>query len=285
MPYSYGFFDKQIKAFVDRLNPKCIFDVGPGAGKYGKLLKAEGRQIFACEVHEPYVEKFGLDAIYDRVFVQDILDFNIYEHMCGLVILGDIVEHLSVEDAQKLFAKIADAKLPAIVAVPYQYEQGESHDNPHEIHRQPDLTESLFMQRYPGFRKIFGNDKQGVFTTVISNTTIGAGLIVKNEADDLPRCLEAVREFADVVCIVDTGSTDSTMFVIGDFCVRHGWQLTRETVGPFPPKTLILTTYLEASEQDETGDWKLWDFAKARNEYVRILDPLVDWIMWMDADD
>ena len=33
------------------------------------------------------------------------------------------------------------------------------------------------------------------------------------------------------------------------------------------------------------GDWRLWDFGKARNQYVRTLNYLVNWILWMDADD
>jgi tetratricopeptide (TPR) repeat protein len=52
--------------------------------------------------------------------------------------------------------------------------------------------------------------------------------------------------------------------------------------------------YLEASEQDEKGDWKLWNFSKARNRFVDLIEQKrkssenpngYEWLLWMDADD
>lgn len=97
---------------------------------------------------------------------------------------------------------------------------------------------------------------------------IGAGYIVKNEERDLPDSLESIRGCADLVCIRDTGSTDRT----------------HETV-LFRWPEINYETYTGASRQDSKGDWKLWDFSSARNEYVRWLDERVDWVLWMDADD
>ena len=42
-------------------------------------------------------------------------------------------------------------------------------------------------------------------------------MIVKNEENNLPRCLESVRDLADELIIVDTGSTDRTKEVAASF--------------------------------------------------------------------
>ena len=101
--------------------------------------------------------------------------------------------------------------------------------------------------------------------------TLSIGMIVKNEERDLPKCLKSLDGVADKIVIIDTGSTDST---------RHVALNTITT-------PVFLQTYTEASKQDETGDWKLWNFSQARNIFVDLIDAdlSADHLMWMDADD
>ncbi len=100
---------------------------------------------------------------------------------------------------------------------------------------------------------------------------IVAGMIAKNEERDLPRCLRSIADVVSSVVIVDTGSTDRTL------------EVARETLGS---ERVAARIYTGASEQDETGDWKLYDFSKARNVTVRAVDALdADLFLWMDADD
>ncbi|EIJ78037.1 glycosyl transferase family 2 [Bacillus methanolicus PB1] len=52
-------------------------------------------------------------------------------------------------------------------------------------------------------------------------------MIVKNEADCLPRCLQSVKDIADEIIIVDTGSTDETVKVAKNFgaqVIMAPWQ-------------------------------------------------------------
>lgn len=168
MPYSYNFHDNDVVKFVnEELNPISILDMGPGAGKWASLLTLASnyhtRRVDAVEIHEPYVERFGLKKLYTRVFVGDACDFNKIVNISSydLVVLGDIIEHLTVERAQQLLGELQE--IDTLVLVPYKYEQGICEDNPHEVHLQPDLTEFLFHERYPGFIKLFGNQWQGVF--------------------------------------------------------------------------------------------------------------------------
>lgn len=164
MPYSYDFFNDQVKEFVDGLTGvNRILDVGPGAGKYGKLLKKEGRVIEAVEVFEPYISKYKLQSLYDLVHHANVLDFPFLPKQFDLVVMGDILEHLTVEQATALLSDLHDKSISVLVLVPYNYRQGKSHGNDHEEHEQDDLTESVFLARYPGFKKVMGNKKQGVF--------------------------------------------------------------------------------------------------------------------------
>lgn len=93
-------------------------------------------------------------------------------------------------------------------------------------------------------------------------------MIVKNEERDLPRCLLSLSGVIDEFAIVDTGSTDQTITV------------ARSLVN------CQIAEYLGASEQDDSGDWKLWDFSKARNHALDIAEMCgADWVCWFDADD
>ena len=102
--------------------------------------------------------------------------------------------------------------------------------------------------------------------------TIALGMIVRNEERDLPRCLASVKGIVDQAFLIDTGSTDRTL------------EVARETLGDVP---LTARTYLGASELDEeSGEYKLWNFAQARNEFVNDIDASdADLLLWMDADD
>lgn len=306
MPYSYQFFDAGVADVVNQLNPSSILDVGPGAGKWATLLKKQGRMITGVEIHEPYVNQFNLRSLYDEIIIGDVCEISFLQEEIGafyeLVLLGDVLEHLTVEQATDLLERLKVCGIATLVLVPFGYEQGECYGNPHEAHKQPELTEALFHARYPGFIKLFSNNQQGVFYRAgreekkitipdFKVRRIGTGMIVKNERDVIFKCLSRIDVFSELICIIDTGSTDDTLSEIKRFAQEYGWKLLETdyaralTLSKKHEKTIIYLQYLEASEQDENGNWALWDFGKARNAYVDILDRLVDWLFWVDADD
>jgi ADP-heptose:LPS heptosyltransferase/glycosyltransferase involved in cell wall biosynthesis/2-polyprenyl-3-methyl-5-hydroxy-6-metoxy-1,4-benzoquinol methylase len=110
-----------------------------------------------------------------------------------------------------------------------------------------------------------------ILRPITKKPSMWCGMIVKNEERDLPKCLDTIKDVVDGLVLVDTGSTDKTLDVANTV-----WK-----------KPLITEVYTDASKQDEAGDWKLWNFSKARNRFVSIIDdmPDVDYILWMDADD
>ena len=97
-----------------------------------------------------------------------------------------------------------------------------------------------------------------------------AGMIVKNEERDLPRCLRSIETIVDSVVVVDTGSSDATV------------QVAASTIA----KPVYTQTFTGASRQDEGGNWKLWDFSRARNVFVDEIERRgADYLLWIDADD
>ena len=115
---------------------------------------------------------------------------------------------------------------------------------------------------------------------IATRPKICAGMIAKNEERDLPPCLKSLEGVIDGLVLIDTGSTDRTMEIARDWA---------EAQPPAEYKDKFyyhIEQYTEASEKDEKGDWKLWDFGKARNRYVEMIDKTdFDYVLWMDADD
>ncbi len=138
-----------------------VLDVGAGSGKYGIMLGHYFGKIHALEVYEPYIDKFDLDSIYSTIFCADILDFDISEY--DYIIMGDIIEHIELNDAQELLSYINNSGKKCLVAIPYQMEQGEVDGNIYETHLQSDLTKNNFIERYPYMKLLFNNDLYGYY--------------------------------------------------------------------------------------------------------------------------
>ena len=83
--------------------------------------------------------------------------------------------------------------------------------------------------------------------------TLSVAMIVKDEEEVLERCLNCVKNFADEIIIVDSGSTDATKKIAARFT---------EFVYDF--------------------EW-VYDFSAARN--FAISKATCDLVMWLDADD
>jgi tetratricopeptide (TPR) repeat protein len=78
-------------------------------------------------------------------------------------------------------------------------------------------------------------------------------MIVKDEAAHLPECLDSVRDIVSEICIVDTGSTDSTLEIVKEYKAK-------------------ISVFIWCD-----------DFAAARNESLRLCT--ADWIFVLDADE
>ena len=162
MPESYPNFKKEIKEYVINNFPidSTILDVGPGIGTYATLLH-EYTNIDCVEIFQPYIDRYNLSKVYRKTYNANIVDFE-YEHY-DLIIFGDILEHLSVPDAQKVLKYAYSRCNDIIVSVPYRYKQGIHEDNTYEIHLQDDLTPQLMNQRYPELRWLNSDNIIGIY--------------------------------------------------------------------------------------------------------------------------
>lgn len=153
---SYNVLDKNIEDYVkDKFEEASftILDLGAGQGKYGKMFKSYAKSIDAVEIFKQNINDNNLVDIYDNVYNLNLLnyDFNHYD----LVIIGDVLEHVPVEDAQYYLNKIYDKCDEIIIIVPYEMPQIGFGGNEHEAHIQPDLTHNIFLNRYKGFKRKF----------------------------------------------------------------------------------------------------------------------------------
>jgi hypothetical protein len=143
-----------------------VLDVGPGAGTYGNLLRAsEYTNVDALEVFEPYVSRFSLPAKYRKVTVGDIRDHTPTSRY-DLIILGDVLEHISTRDAQSLLLRLPMICNAAIFSVPWCFKQGACEGNDAEAHLQDDLTPTVMMSRFPSLTPIFIGNVIGVYEWV-----------------------------------------------------------------------------------------------------------------------
>jgi len=158
MPYSYNKYKNKIKELLINHLTTPILDVGPGCGTYYDLFKIK---MDCIEIHEPYIDKFKLRDKYENVFIGNVMDFNIGNYK--FIIMGDVFEHLSIEDAKNLLNKINSYNIKTLIAVPYNYEQGVYDNNTYEIHLQPDLTPEIMNLRYPSLTLIMGDNQYGYY--------------------------------------------------------------------------------------------------------------------------
>ena len=165
MATSYKYFKKNVKNYLQSKFPETatILDVGAGCGTYYNLLHDYfiEKSFEAVEVFKPNIEHYELEKKYNKVYNANICDLE-YDFY-NIIIFGDIIEHLTVEEAQQVLKYAYNRCDEMIVAVPYEMEQGICEDNVYEIHKQPDLTPENVLERYPMLKLLYKNDKYGYY--------------------------------------------------------------------------------------------------------------------------
>lgn len=160
---SYEVYKDQVGEYLKNKFGKTstILDVGAGSGTYYNLLYDFYKNMDAVEVFKPNIENYELESKYREVYNVNIKDFKYCDY--DIVIFGDVIEHLTVKEAQKVLKYAYNHCLEMIVAVPYELEQDEVAGNKYEIHKQPDLTPKNMLERYPMLKLLYANEEYGYY--------------------------------------------------------------------------------------------------------------------------
>lgn len=309
MPYSSASGKNVIKAVLSRLDklayrgaPLKALDIGCGSGTYPQLVNVlMTSQIHwtGIEIWEPYVEQFGLDKLYDKLYIKPAVEALdelylavkqappselVYERLFDLIFVGDVLEHMpraQALDVLELCKRLLGRRGVLIVSVPIgSYPQDEYLGNPHEAHVDTwatidELYNELWSIEPLDWR--FGSN----VTKVVQDQEIGVGfytsrdvlkllepivaayMIVKNEEKFISRCVESLDGIDEIV-IADTGSSDQTLEIVQSFIDDPDW------------KPEITVKQINISP---------WRFDDARNTALGYVADDIDICISIDADE
>lgn len=135
----------------------CL-DVGACDGKWSDLL-GKHFVIDAVEAWKPNIDQ--LKSKYNKVYNLKIQEFCYKWY--DVIIMGDVIEHMSEQEAQRVIEYAYPKCRELLVAVPYMYKQGAIKGNPFEEHIQDELTHEKFMELYKGFKVLTKDEKYGYY--------------------------------------------------------------------------------------------------------------------------
>ena len=142
MPFSLNTGKAFIALALNRLNRNRtvgnVVDVGPGLGTFGRLLRPilPSARFAGVEVWAPYISRYGLEAVYDRVVVCDVRHFRFEaQDAFSVAIFGDVLEHITPDEAQDALLRAVLSCDVVVVSIPIgMWPQDEYEGNPYEAH-------------------------------------------------------------------------------------------------------------------------------------------------------
>jgi 2-polyprenyl-3-methyl-5-hydroxy-6-metoxy-1,4-benzoquinol methylase len=170
-----GFSDPTNKPWTQEkiveLKPTTVLDVGAGQGVYLDLIRqglGAGVIVNAVEVWQPYIDQFDLENRYDKLFAMDVKDMSNFKY--DLVILGDVLEHMSEESAVDLWDRISQQAKNAIISIPIiHYHQDAINGNPYEVHVEEDWNTERVLKTFKGIVEHKEFPVTGVFIAKFDN--------------------------------------------------------------------------------------------------------------------
>lgn len=154
MPGSVRENDEFVRNFVIKNGLGRVLDVGTGQGTYADILRGAVSVIDGIEVWEPYYNEYNLDNKYNRMWRMDarLALPKIITDRYDLVIFGDILEHMTEEEALTCWSEASRISTWGLISVPIiHYPQGAEGGNPYEVHVQDHLTPEHVREVYGPF--------------------------------------------------------------------------------------------------------------------------------------
>lgn len=138
--------------WYQQIRPATVIDIGAGSGTYARLMRETPDEIVtdpgatlvrrvwpdrwtAIEAWEPYVDTYSLATLYDKILIADARRLAWPEFRADLVIAGDVLEHMTRDQAKTLIKRIKYGAKHLIVSVPVLHlPQDAVGGNPYERH-------------------------------------------------------------------------------------------------------------------------------------------------------
>lgn len=98
-------------------------------------------------------------GVYRNETIKDAAEYEMPTY--DAVVCSDCLEHMTTEQAQKFLNNLNCKK--AYIVVPFEMEQEAVDGNPHEEHKQDDLTPVAMKLRYPELTMIKTNETKGLY--------------------------------------------------------------------------------------------------------------------------
>jgi phospholipid N-methyltransferase len=134
--------------WVRELELLTVLDIGAGSGTYRKMFiknrLQNTAQWTAIEAWQPYIDNFKLTELYSTVINDDVRNVNIASlGQCDIVFMGDVLEHISKQDAIELVDKVMAVAKCAVISIPIvHWPQSDLHGNPFEVHVKDDWSDA-----------------------------------------------------------------------------------------------------------------------------------------------
>lgn len=128
-------------------------------------------KVTGIEAFYPYVGRWHLKERYTNIVIADVrfVDWNKIALLNGgvqydVAFCGDVLEHLSVEEAKELFAYLELFSDNVIISIPIvNFPQGEFEGNPFEKHVVEDWTHEKFVNAFGTPREFFNGNHIGTY--------------------------------------------------------------------------------------------------------------------------
>lgn len=154
------------KTYVNRYlsnvpNPKFL-DIGTGKGTYWDLLAQSypNSHWTGVEAYQQYIDTYKLNDKYDLIFNEDARklysqDKDLSQLSYNIVFCGDVLEHMTKDEALALTGKITTCCELVIVSIPiihWPQHGGPGHPdpNPYQEHVKDDWSHEEFMDTFNG---------------------------------------------------------------------------------------------------------------------------------------
>jgi len=144
---------------------KSALDIGPGQGTYYHLLNSilKDCKWTGVEVFKPYIDKFNLNDYYDHIYNEDIRSFDTTDKY-DLIIAGDVLEHMTKEEAVSLVEKLRPLCKYFLISIPIvHWPQEAINDNPFEVHVKDDWSNDEIMDTFNNILHGFAGSHIGVY--------------------------------------------------------------------------------------------------------------------------